>query len=133
MALAYTPAVAESGTQLPPTVSFTEASAYYVGDRISRWCTAVSRLSTLLLAPPADRAQLETELHLLATQYDADVQVYLTVYPGPPSTGFQKIREPALSDKLRAGIDEKILDGLPLTERFDDTPLAGLRASLLAR
>ncbi len=130
---AYTPAVAESGTQLPPTVSFTEASAYYVGDRISRWCTALSRLNTLLLAPPADRAQLETELHLLAAQYDADVQVYGTVYLGPPSTGFQKIREPALSDKLRAGINEKILDGLPLTERFDDTPLAGLRASLLAR
>ena len=38
-----------------------------------------------------------------------------------------------LSDALRHAIDEKILEGRPLTEPFDDTPLAGLRASLLAR
>jgi hypothetical protein len=128
---AYTPTVGVTGTQLPPTTSFTEASAYYVGDRIRRWCTAVSQLNTLLLAPPADEAQLQAELQLLVAQYDAYVPVYGTVYLGEPTRKLEQIKEPPLPNDLRHAIDETILDGLPLTQRFDDTALVSLRTALI--
>jgi hypothetical protein len=40
------------------------------------------------------------------------------------------IESPDLSPALRDAIDKKVLDGLPLTQPFDQTPLAGLSNAL---
>jgi hypothetical protein len=40
------------------------------------------------------------------------------------------IKSPELSDALRDALNKKVLDGLPLTKPFDQTPLAGLRDAL---
>jgi hypothetical protein len=45
----------------------------------------------------------------------------------------EAIASPALSDELRAAIDDKILEGLPLTKPFEDTPLKGLYDAIAQR
>jgi hypothetical protein len=120
--IAYRDAVDAKGGGFVPHQAFSEAAAYYVSDRIGQWCTAISVLDTLMLAPPDD---LLLDLTALVEAYDEYVPVYGVVHR-------VKIDKPELSLNLRHVIDEKILDGLPLTKPFDKTPLADLRASLLS-
>jgi hypothetical protein len=108
----YAKATGVSGTEFTPHKAFTEAAAYYVEDRILRWCTALSDL--------ADTRLLPFELELIEKSYDDR--------PLPDAVvDHEKIGSPALSSALRDAIDRTILDGLPLTKRFADTPLVSLR------
>ena len=95
-----------------------------MGDRILRWCTALSVLDIYARAAMSDRAFVANQLAYAADAYNHDVQVY-------GSVNHVDIGSPALSSELRDAINAKVLDGLPLTMRFDDTPLAGLRDAIL--
>lgn len=117
-----------NGTRFRPHDAFTEAAAYYVGDRVQRWCTALRSLDRLLRAPPADPLDLQTYLQSIVDVYggvSTDAWVRLN------GDALEKIASPALSAELRAAIDEHLLDGLPLTRPLAETPLAGLRDALL--
>jgi hypothetical protein len=127
---AYVGSTGVAGTIFAPHSAFSEAAAYYVSDRIRKWCTALRSLDRLLRAPPADRTELETYLQSIVEGYN---RVPTDAWVRLDGDALEKIASPMLSDALRHAIDEKILEGRPLTEPFDETPLAGLRASLLAR
>jgi hypothetical protein len=121
---AYAEAYDVASKRLDPEKAFTEAAAYYVGDRITRWCTALSVLDNYARGTKSDHAFVENQLHEAAVAYDQDVQVYGIV-------DHVDIREPALSSRLRDAINAVVLDSLPLTRSFEDTPLAGLRDAIL--
>jgi hypothetical protein len=108
-----------------PELAFSEAASDYVRDRTLRWCTALSRLDVLLRNKPDDGDTLQFEVDGIVEAYDKEQQVYGVV-------DFEPISSPDLSPALRDAINAKVIDGLPLTMRFDDTPLAGLRSSLLS-
>jgi hypothetical protein len=59
-----------------------------------------------------------------ATAYDMNVDVYGVV-------DHVDIRSPALSPELRDAINAKVLDGLPLTRSFNNTPLFDLANALI--
>jgi hypothetical protein len=126
---AYQEAEGVNGTRFVAHSAFSEAAAYYVSGRIRKWCTAFRSLDRLLRAPP-DRAELETYLQSIVQGYNS---VPTDAWVRLDGDVLEKIRSPMLSDALRDAIDEKILEGRPLTEPFDETSLAGLRSSLLAR
>jgi hypothetical protein len=126
----YKHPIGVNGTEFKPEAAFTEAAAYYVGGRVQRWLASLRSLDVLLRDPPADRVKLEGLLKSVAEAYDS-VPTDAKVKVGPEST--EQVASPAaLSKALRDALDEKFLEGGPLTEPFDDTPFAGLRASLLA-
>ncbi len=127
---AYVGSVGVDGTRFAPHSAFSEAAAYYVSDRIRKWCTALRSLGRLLRSPPVDPVELQTYLHSIVEVYD---RVPTDAWVRLDGNALKRIQSPMLSEALRHAIDEKILEGRPLTEPFDDTPLAGLRASLLAR
>jgi len=126
---AYVGSTGVAGTIFAPHNAFSEAAAYYVSGRIRKWCTALRSLDRLLRAPPADRTELETYLQSIVEGYN---RVPTDAWVRLDGDVLEKIESPLLSETLRNAIDEKILEGRPLTEPFDETPLAGLRASLLA-
>jgi len=103
--------------------AFSEAAAYYVGGRISRWCTALQELDRVARNP----MRFVGELDYIAKSYDEFVWSKGTVWTGDES---EDIESPALSDDLRDAIDEKILERRPLTKRFADTPLQDIRVAL---
>jgi hypothetical protein len=112
-----------------PREAFLEAAAYYVQDRVLRWCEALSGLAELLRdRPPMDA--LQENLARIVRDYDAPLskEQYGRI-------GGVAIKSPSLSDDelrpLRDAIDKKILDGRPLTKKqLNETPLAGLRDAL---
>jgi hypothetical protein len=124
-AAAYRDATSVTDTPVPAQLAFSEAAAYYVGDKIARWCEAVYRLDVLSRTKPQDPEALDFELGSIALRYDKFVPTY-----GKVALLGGDIKAPALSTDLRDAIDRKILDGLPLTKPFSDTPLAGLRNAL---
>lgn len=103
-------------------LAFTEAAAYYVDDRVQRWGEALNSLDALARAKPSDRTQARVVSILFA--FDNYVPVYGKVDSGD-------IVSPALSPELRDAINATILEGLPLTKNFDDTPLAAVGAALV--
>jgi hypothetical protein len=112
-----------------PREAFLEAAAYYVEDRIRRWCEAVGGLAELLRVRPPMNA-LQENLANIVRDYDAPLSKdqYGRIAGVP-------IKSPSLSDDklrpLRDAIDKKILDGRPLTKkRLNETPLAGLHDAL---
>lgn len=120
---AYSRATLDTGRVLPAELAFTEAAAYYVGDKIARWCEALSKLDALSRNPPQDLAALDFELESIALGFGKFVPTYGQTLMG-------SIQSPDLSPALRDAIDKKVLDGLPLTKPFAETPLAGLRRAL---
>lgn len=135
---AYNRAVGVRGTRFDGEAAFTEAAAYYVDDKINRWCEALASLSYLLFQSQADPAWhegivsdwLRGEVANVVKDYDAYVPAYGTVFvDGAP----EDINEPWLLDDLRKEINEKVIDGCPLTKPFDQTRLAGVRDVLLRK
>jgi len=124
--LAYLSAKGVNGTDFSdrPGQAFSEAAAYYVGDRIHRWLTALDDLDFLWRSKPSnlDSAMLET----IKTAYNHQVDIYGIV-------NHEALREPPLSPELRDEINAKLLDGLPLTMRFEDTKLAALSDTIRNR
>jgi len=124
--LAYLSASGVSGTDFSdqPGKAFSEAAAYYVGDRISRWLTALDEVNFLWSLKPSDGDS-------------ATLQAIQDSYDKPPDTygivNHEAIASPQLPPALRDAINEKVLDGLPLTKPFDDTPLASLRDAIRNR
>jgi hypothetical protein len=116
-------------------VAFSEAAAYYVGDKILRWCLALAEVNLLVLTPSLSRAALEFNLNKIAERYNAYVPEYGTVLLSEVAGvyEFEKIAKPELSANLRDAINKNILDGLPLTMPFDATPLGDLGKALLAK
>jgi hypothetical protein len=127
---AYNRSVGVNGTAFDGSDAFTEAAAYYVDDRVVRWGEALSSLSRLLFMPNPDHDWLRGEVSRIVEKYDHFAPVYGTVAVAPGVN--EDIKEPWLLDELRDKINEKILDGRPLTLPFDKTPLADLRDSLLS-
>jgi hypothetical protein len=133
---AFDHAVGVGGTLFSGDDAFTEAAAYYVDDKINRWCEALSLLSYHLFRSQADPAwrsgevsdSLRKDVADIVTNYDAYVPAYGTVSLNGAA---EDIKEPWLLDDLRKEINEKVLDGRPLTKSFDDTPLKDLRKTLL--
>jgi hypothetical protein len=128
---AYNHSVGANGTEFDGSAAFTEAAAYYVEDLVVRWGEALSSMSRLLFLPEPkpDRDWFLLEVSRIVEKYDHYVPVYGTVgFKDGPN---EDIKEPWLLDDLRDKINERILDGRPLTKRFDDTPLADLREALL--
>ena len=128
--VAYAAARGVSGTVFDADRAFSEAAAYYVGDRISRWCNALLRLSSLWVASRMLRTDLERKVQAIVDMYDLFVPVYGSVPVGDLE---EKIASPALSAPLRGAIDRTILDGRPLTKPFAETPLNDVRTALLNR
>jgi len=123
--VAYLNAKGVSGNPLNAGLAFSEAAAYYVEDRIMRWCKALSSLDRLRRTPPADPGDVQTSLDAIANSYDNYV-------PTVPIVKGDKILAPVLSPALRDAIDQKVLDALPLTKaHFADTKLAEVGAALL--
>jgi hypothetical protein len=105
--------------------AFHEAAADYVQVRVSRWYTAVCGLAKLLRATPRlDEAKVS--LQKIVEAYDLTRLQYGTIKG-------KKIVEPELPDDLRVAINEKILDGRPLTKPFNATPLADLGDAVLKK
>jgi hypothetical protein len=120
----YLRAEGVDGTPLDPARAFSEAAAYYVDDRIRCWCLALNALDSMLRHKPKVPDDLfQSEMRAVVQDYYKVQPIYGTVYKDGK---FVDIRSPALSDELRDAINEKILDGLPLTKPFAETPLAGL-------
>jgi hypothetical protein len=93
-------------------------------------CNALHDLDLLVRSRPADLDELQAKLQKIADTYDTfGTYAYGRVPVGP--TTEEQIASPELSKPLRDLIDKKILDGRPLTKDFADTPLAGLRNTLL--
>lgn len=121
----YTSAVGARGTSLDAQIAFTEAAAYYVEDRVTRWCRALERLNRLVRNPPASPAVLRSEVELVVDTYDTfGSMVYGVVMD-------ERITTPELSTALRNAIDRHVLDGAPLTRPFAETPLERVRTALL--
>jgi hypothetical protein len=125
--IAYKHSVGTNETPFDQDIAFTEAAGEYVEDRILRWCTALYGMAKVLQDPKTFRWKL-TSHPTIAEEYDRPLGMFGIV-------GGEEIASPKLSDAacqpLRAAIDKKLLDGLPLTQRFDDTPLAVLRDAVL--
>jgi hypothetical protein len=121
-------ASASDGTiTLNPELAFSEAAAYYVEDRIIRWCAALTDLDRLRRTPVADPDARASRLQAIVAAYDKPRSLYGVVYmDGEPHT----IASPAISPALREAIDRTVLDGRPLVKPFAETPLAGLHAAL---
>ena len=117
---AYAGSKGERETQFDKDIAFSEAAAAYVEDRVSRWCTALWGLAGARQDPKEVR---KWKLPKIEKEYDATRLDYGVVEK-------EKITSPRLSPELRAAIDEKILEGRPLTKPFADTPLVGLRDAL---
>jgi hypothetical protein len=118
-----------------PYSAMTEASAYYVGDRIERWLTALGALDNLTRTTLSSSSSLEIQLQAIQDEYDRPRSVYGIVYqetaPGTGTYYNAVIAAPPLPDALRDVLNTRILDGLPLTKAFNDTPLADVRNALL--
>jgi hypothetical protein len=121
---AYQSATTATKTPVPAKLAFSEAAAYYVGDKIARWCKALYDLDVLSRDKPQAPGGLDFELESIAIRYDKFVPTYGKVVLAG------EITSPELSIPLRDAIDKKILDGLPLTQPFSRTPLADLRNAL---
>jgi len=65
-------------------------------------------------------------LETIKTAYNHQVDIYGIV-------NHEALREPPLSPELRDEINAKLLDGLPLTMRFEDTKLAALSDTIRNR
>lgn len=124
---AYRSATTVTNTPVPAKLAFSEAAAYYVGDKIARWCKALYDLDVLSRDKPQAPGGLDFELESVAIRYDKFVPTYgrVVLLGGD-------IQSPDLSTALRDAIDERVLDGLPLTKPFSRTPLADLRNALLS-
>jgi hypothetical protein len=120
---AYGKATLDTGRVLPADLAFTEAAAYYVGDKIARWCDALYNLDVLSRDPPQDLLTLDFQLESIARNYDKVVPIYGKTLMG-------SIQSPELSADLRKAIDKKLLDALPMTKPFAETPLAWLQRAL---
>jgi hypothetical protein len=119
----YKEAKGAGGTTFEAHRAFTEAAAYYVGGRVRRWCTALQELDRVMRNP----MRVAGEVDYIAKSYDEFVWSKGRVSVGDTTVA---IESPALSDKLREAIDDKILEGRPLTKPFAQTPLNDLRAML---
>jgi hypothetical protein len=128
---AYANAQDWNNQELNAEKAFSEAAAYYVQDRIFRWCRAVGDLAYVLEAPKERSWKLTKPLQTV-DEYDAPLEAFGKV-------GGKEIKSPRLTDPeclaLRAAIDSKILAGRPLTkQRFMDVPqLAALRKAALEK
>jgi hypothetical protein len=110
---AYATSTGVKGTTFAPHNALTESVAYYVEDRILRWCTALSDLADTRVRP--------FEVDLIETAYDS------RGLPDAIVNG-EKLASPALPAPLRDAIDRTILEGLPLTKPFAGAiPLVSLR------
>jgi hypothetical protein len=117
----YEGAAGARGSTFAKEIAFSEAAAAYVEDRVVRWCTALYGLAQVLADPHVLRWKLRT----IPEEYDRPRSMYGVV-------DREAITSPTLPAALRAAIDRKILDGLPLTMPFADTPLADVREAALA-
>jgi hypothetical protein len=130
---AYAHATDASGTVLDLELAFSEAAAYYVEDRIIRWCTALSELDRLRreavtpVAAPPNQPSLRDRVDAIVAAYDKPRSLYGVVFQ---DGSMHTITSPAITPTLRAAIDKKLLDGRPLTKPFADTPLANLAIAL---
>jgi hypothetical protein len=119
---AYEGSTGVNGTKFKAHDAFSEAAAYYVGERIGRWCTALQDLDRFMRIPPLFPGELQN----VVKAYDGSVPPNGSVVVSndqPP----EDIASPTLSKPLRDAIDEKILDWAPLTRPFEQTQLAVLR------
>jgi hypothetical protein len=127
--LAYKSATGVNNTDFSdqPAKAFSEAAAYYVDDRVDRWFAALSDLDFLWsMNPTADDPALVAKI---IGNFDQPKANYGKIYH---DGAFEEIATP-LSDELRAAINEKVLDGLPLGMPFAQTPLSDLSHALLGR
>jgi hypothetical protein len=122
--VAYLSASSVNGP-LDPRVAFSEAAAYYVEARITRWCQALDALNRLIRTPPPAGSDRTSALQAIISAYDNFV-------PTPASVKGEVIASPDLSQALRDALDKKVLDGRSLTKSFADTELDGLRAAIEA-
>src|SRR5262249_9687993 len=93
--------------------------------RIFRWCSAIDDLVVLTSNKPKDPGEVKSQADGIAARYDG--------YQAPsPQVAINKdgttvlemiASPPELPRAQRDAIDKKVLDGLPLTMPFADTPL----------
>jgi len=131
--MAYKDAVDTNNERIDnPYQAMIESAAAYVGDRVDRWLTALDALDRLTRTTLSSSSSLQTQLQSIADAYDRPRSVYGVVMrqtaPGLYYTAV--IDAPPIPDALRDFINTKILDGLPLTKAFNDTPLADIRHAL---
>lgn len=132
--VAYLHATGVNGSDfsLEPDNAFSEAAPSYVGDRIHRWCKALHDLDVLLRNKPEDREEVQMKVQFIVDDYDRDVRTYGKVEIEKDGIEvIDTIASPELSVELRNGLNKKVLDSCPCTKPFADTPLAGLRTTLL--
>jgi hypothetical protein len=109
-----------------PAKAFSEAAGSYVEDRIGRWCKALKELDVLTRIPPADPTEVPAKLQKIELDYNQ----YNDVERAYGSVNDVAITSPTLSFELRDALDREVLEGLPLTKAFKDTPLVEIRNSL---
>jgi hypothetical protein len=124
----YAAARVTDGTSVNPRAAYLEAAGSYVGARVLAWYQTLFRLAGFLAVKgttPAD--SLATVTRGAREDYDQrmDREVYGVV-------GGRELMSPGLPPALREALDAQVLEGLPLTRPFDETPLRALYDAILA-
>jgi hypothetical protein len=125
---AYDGATGVAGTQFGADVAFSEAAAYYVGDRVHRWYDVLYGLDLLIKAKLVDPHEIDSRLKNIVAAYNVEVQIYGAVAVGDHTE--EKIKSPPLSAELRSAINKKMLDDCPCTKPLDPTLLASISDAL---
>jgi hypothetical protein len=115
-------------------MAFGEAAAYYVRTRIFRWCNAIDDLASLIATRSRQsQDEVNSQVQTTITNYNtstAPTPQVAIIKDG--ATVLVALGSPDLSPALQAAIDRIVLDGLPLTQPFEQTPLLGLSNTLLS-
>ena len=125
---AYSDTQVTGGATADPQQACLAAAGAYVAARTAAWYDALHALSNAITAQDTiDHDQLTSLLESARSHYEAVAgqQVFGAV---DGST----IESPDLPDDLRQALDTHMLEGLPLTRSFDETPLRPLSDAILA-
>jgi len=124
----YADAQTADGAAADPRQACLQAATAYVAGRTTAWYDTLHTLSNAIQSQAAmPHDQLASLLDAASAQYDgvASQQVFGTVGGSP-------IVQPGLPEGLRQALDADVLESLPLTKPFDETPLRPLCDAILA-
>jgi hypothetical protein len=118
----YASARVQSGASVGPRAAYLEAAGDYVGQRVNDWYSTLSLLARMLAekgtAIPGPLAEMA-----LSAREDYDRRLAVQLYGAVAGS---ELVSPTLPPSLREALDAEVLDGLPLTRPFAQTPLQEL-------
>jgi hypothetical protein len=129
-------AITLEGTDVDAATAFTESAAYQVDRRISSWLTALDELNKLLNPLSVDDGAEAFSVGILgdiAAAYDKTIDtpgpVWIHVQASTKPNKFEQLAMP-LPLSIQRRIDEVLLEDLPLSKHFADTPLSAIAGAV---